>query len=137
MGVPMMNEKEHYDVFLSYSRGDEAWVREFATTLSNSGITNWFDINEIPPGEKWQEKIEQALRESNTLVVVLSPQSVRSPWTFFELGAAVADKKKIIPVMAQDVAIDQIPLLVRNFQMLRAQSPTEAGKRVAEAIKAC
>ena len=130
----MTNEKKHFDVFLSYSQNDTAWVREFATTLRNSGITTWFDANDINPGEKWQEVLQQALRESNTLVVILSPNSVSSPWTFFELGAAVADNKKIIPVVIEDFDISQSPLLVRNFQMLRAHSPTDAGKRVAEVI---
>jgi TIR domain len=132
----MINEKEHYDVFLSYSHKDMAWVKEFATTLKNCGVTTWFDDNDIKPGDNWQEAIEQALRESNTLVLVLSQSNVNSPWTFFELGAAVADKKRIIPVLAGDIDISQVPLLVRNFQMLRTQSPVEAGKRVAEVIAA-
>jgi hypothetical protein len=54
---------------------------------------------------------------------------------FFELGAAVADKKRIIPVIAQDVDISQVPLPVRRFQMVREESPIEAGKRVAGVIE--
>lgn len=134
--MTMINEKEHYDVFLSYSHNDSAWVKEFVTTLKSAGITTWFDADDIKPGDNWQSAIQQALRESNTLVLVLSKNNVNSPWTFFELGAAVADKKRIIPVLAGDLDISQIPLLVRNFQMLHTQSPSEAGKKVAEAIAA-
>jgi hypothetical protein len=122
-------------VFLSYAGHDRDWVRAFATTLRDSGVATFFDKSDIEPGEDWQEKIEQALRESNTLVVVLSPDSLKSPWGFFELGVAVADKKRIIPVIAQDVDISQVPLPVRRFQMVREESPIEAGKRVAGVIE--
>ena len=132
----MTNEKQHYDVFLSYSHKDMAWAKEFATTLKNRGVTTWFDDDNLQPGDNWGKSIEQALRESNTLVLVLSQSNVNSPWTFFELGAAFADKKRIIPVLAEDVDISQVPLPVRKLQMLHIKSPTEAGKRVAEVIAA-
>jgi hypothetical protein len=130
-----MSEKKPFNVFLSYSHQDEKWVREFASALKNSGVTAWFDANDISPGEDWQEVIQQALRESNTLVVFLSTNNVNSPWTFFELGAAVADNKKIIPILSEDLDVNQVPLLIRKFQMLRTKSPTEAGIRVAEVIE--
>ena len=127
--------EKHYDVFLSYSSKDKPWVSEFVSALRTGGVQAWFDVADIAPGERWQEKIQEALRESGTLVIVLSPNSIESPWTFFELGAAVADKKKIIPVLLEDVDLARIPVALRQFQVLRENSPKEAGKRVAEALE--
>ena len=83
-----------------------------------------------------RKKSRPALRASKTLVLILSTQSVKSPWTFFELGAALADKKRIIPVVTGDVELTEIPMLLRQFQLLQESSPRQAGIRVAEAIAA-
>lgn len=130
-----MPEKPEYDVFLSYSHEDRAWASEFAAALREAGLKAWFDVHDLLPGERWQEHVEKALRESSTLVVILSPESAKSPWTFFELGAAIAGNKRIIPVLAQEMAPERVPVLLRRFQYLEEPSPSKAGKRVAEALK--
>jgi nucleoside 2-deoxyribosyltransferase len=130
-----MAEKQRYDVFLSYSSGDKPWVSEFASALREAGVKAWFDVFELAPGERWQDKSQEALRDSSTLIIILSPTSVDSPRTFFELGAAVADKKRIIPVVTEDVDLMRVASLLRQFQFLRESSPREAGRRVAEILE--
>jgi len=127
--------EKHYDVFLSYSHEDRPWVSEFVSTLKTGGIKAWFDMADIAPGDRWQEKIQEALRESGTLVMVLSPNSITSPWMFFELGAAFADKKRIIPVLIGDMDTAKIPMALQKFQALREKSPQEAGKRVVGVLE--
>lgn len=129
-----MSEQQQYDVFLSHSFQDRAWVSEFVRALREAGVETFFTLEDIFPGENWQEKIEKALRESKTLIVLLSPDNVQSKWMFFELGAAVADRKFIIPILTQDIDIKDLPSLVRNYQFLYEPSPSEAGKRVAEVL---
>ena len=130
-----MAEKQRYDVFLSYSFKDKPWVSEFASALRDAGVKTWFDVSELAPGERWQDKVQEALRDSSTLIIILSPNSVESPWTFFELGAALADKKRIIPVVTEDVDLMRIASLLRQFQFLKESSPREAGRRVAEILE--
>lgn len=129
-----MPETHQYDVFLSYSSHDQPWVREFASALREAGVKGWFDAHDLLPGERWRDRIEQALRQSRILVMVLTADSVTRPWTFFELGAAVADKKRIVPVLAEGVDISELPPLVRLYQFVHEPSPREAAKRVAEAV---
>ncbi|MGH8584136.1 MAG: toll/interleukin-1 receptor domain-containing protein [Gammaproteobacteria bacterium] len=129
-----MSEK-HYDVFVSYSREDKPWVSEFVSASRSGSAQAWFDVADVEPGENWQDKIQEALRESTTLVIILSPNSVDTPRTFFEIGAAVAGKKRIIPVLLEDVDMRQVPAPLRKFQALRGSSPTEAGRRVAEILE--
>jgi len=130
-----MAEKRRYDVFLSYAHQDKAWVSEFAAALREGGVTAWFDVHDLLPGERWQEQIQEALRESSTLIVIVGPRNVQSPWIFFELGAAVADNKRIIPVLAEGMLPEAMPVPLRQFQYLQESSPSAAGKRAAEAIK--
>jgi hypothetical protein len=130
-----MSNEDSYKVFLSYSAKDRPWVSEFASTLKEEGVAAWFDVFELTPGERWKEKIQEALRASSTLVVILSPNSVDSPWTFFELGAAIADNKRIVPVVIEDIPVERLPSLITQFQFLRESSPREAGRRVAQALE--
>jgi hypothetical protein len=128
-----MSER-HYDVFLSYSAHDRPWVRQFASALRAAGVKGWFDASDIKPGDRWQDRVEEALRQSRTLVMVLTADSVSRPWTFFELGAAVADGKRIVPVIAEDFDISALPPLVRQYQFVREHSPEDAARKVAQAV---
>lgn len=122
-------------IFLSYSFKDRPWVQAFAETLEQEGIEVWFDYHEISLGEDIREQIQEALRASSTLVVLLSSNSVQSPWIYFELGAAVADKKRIIPVVIDEVGHERLPLPLMKYQYLRESSPVSAAKEIAKAIR--
>jgi hypothetical protein len=130
-----MTEKPSYKVFLSYSSKDKKWVSAFTDSLQSAGVTTWFDASALAPGERWQDRIQEALRDSRYLVIILTSHSIHNPWTFFEVGAAVADEKTIIPVVTEDVQLERIPSLLRQFQFLKEASPAEAAKRVAEVIE--
>jgi hypothetical protein len=127
-------KRRSYDVFLSYSSASQPWVRKFSDALTDSGITTWFYAHDILPGARWRDQIERAISQSRVLIMVLTPESVQRPWTFFELGAALADGKRIVPVLSEDVDPADIPALVRQFQFVREKTPEAAAKRVAEAI---
>lgn len=127
-------KRREWDVFLSYSSGSQPWVRQFTAALSELGVTTWFDAHEIVAGERWQEQIERALRQSRVLIMVLTPDSIQRPWTFFEFGVAWADRKRIVPVLADDLEPSEVPAVFRRFQFVREKSPEAAAKRVAEAV---
>ncbi|WP_295387992.1 toll/interleukin-1 receptor domain-containing protein [uncultured Thiodictyon sp.] len=131
-----MSDETGADVFLAYSSKDRAWVEQFVSSLKASGVNSWFDIADIPLGEPWEQRLEDALRHSRTLVIILTPNSIRNRWTLVELGAALADGKRIIPVVAEELDTgDTLPFL-RGYRTLHEASPAKAGKQVAEAILA-
>jgi len=129
-----MSESQSNRVFLSYAAEDRAWVKEFTSALHDAGVNGFFDAAELSPGEPWADRLEQALRQSRVLVLIISPSTAGSPRTLFELGAAVGANKRVIPVLVDDVPSDALPPLVRKYQILRESSPGAAGRRVAEAL---
>lgn len=129
-----MTEADRLPVFISYSVQDRPWVAEFTKALREAGIAAYFDIAELQPGEPWQERLESALKRSRTLILILTPTSVSSPWTLFELGAAIGDNKRIIPIAVGDIDPDQLPWAIRRYQFLTESSPVEAASRVAETL---
>ena len=131
-----MADKRKYDVFLSYSAKDKEWVKAFSSELKKSGLDAWFDAAQLAPGERWRDRVQDALRESRFLIAIVSPSSIHSPWTFFEIGAAVADHKRIIPVLTGGVDWGDLPSPLTQFQGLKEQEPADAARRVAEVLTA-
>jgi nucleoside 2-deoxyribosyltransferase len=130
----MSNERD-FDVFLSYSGEGRPWAREFANALRSEGIRAWHDEEEITFGDKWVEKMESALRHSPAVVFIITPASLDSPWTFFEIGAAIAGEKRIIPIIIDDIAPEALPRSLRQYQFLRETAPSRAAELIAGVLK--
>ena len=93
-------------IFLSYSHKDKQWVDIFVRKLKSAGVNIWFDENEIKPGDTWREKLEEGLRLSDSIIMILSPESVSSSNLSFELGAALGMGKK--PVYLRKVLYETV-----------------------------
>ena len=87
------------DIFLSYSREDQAMARRFAGALEQEGFTVWWDQT-LNPGEDYDDVTEKALLGSKAVVVLWSKNSVASRWVRAE--ATQADRAgKLVPVMIE------------------------------------
>jgi Tol biopolymer transport system component len=89
-------------VFISYARKDFSFVVRLANDLKNAGFEVWYDVSGISGGSRWMDKIEEAIRNSDFLVVVLSPESVVSEWVDREFLFANKLRRKIIPLYYRD-----------------------------------
>ena len=117
-----------YDAFLSYSREDEDEVTRIAERLRDeASLQVWFDRWELVPGDPWQEKLEQALRETSTSVVFIGRKGLGN-WQAPEVRAALnrnAERRmRVVPVALPgvDVKDERIPLFLKNldFCLLRS-----------------
>jgi TolB-like protein len=87
------------DVFLSYSREDQAIARRYAEALEGEGFSVWWDQT-LNPGEDYDEVTEGALLQARAVVVLWSKKSVASRWVRAE--ATQADRAgKLVPVMIE------------------------------------
>ena len=129
MGAAMSGKK----IFISYAH-DDSWAKAFADALAEHGLSLWLDQWNIKPGEKVGDAIDQALRESESVVFLLRPESVNSPNLFFELGAAVALRKKIIPIISEDFERSKIPIPLMQMRYLVRDTPDRTAEEVANAV---
>ena len=67
-------------VFISYSRRDLAFVEQLAADLQAAGLDVWYDLSGLEGGARWSIEIEKGIRDSQYVLVVLSPDSVASEW---------------------------------------------------------
>ena len=121
-------------VFFSYAQEDKAWAESFAEALRRQGLSLWFDEWDIKPGDKLRDALDQALRTSEAVILLLGPRSVERPALFFELGAALAMKKRIIPIVSKDMERSKIPVLLRRVRQLTQEDPEETAEEVVKAV---
>jgi hypothetical protein len=93
-------------VFLSHNFADKPFVRRLATDLENQGISYWLDEAEIKVGESLIEKIRNGIDNVDYVAVVLSPNSIASPWVEREVDVAMNQeimgrRMKVLPLMYQ------------------------------------
>jgi TolB-like protein len=87
------------DIFLSYSREDQATARRFAEEFAAAGLDVWWDAA-LRSGDAYDEVLENALRAAKAVVVLWSRTSVVSRYVRAE--ATVGDRNKtLMPVMIE------------------------------------
>jgi TIR domain len=100
------------DIFISYSRGDQAKAENLAGIFSRNGMSVWWD-RQIPPGATFDEIIEKAIRSAKCVIVLWSKESVKSRWVKAEAGEAVSFGT-LVPVLIQGGA--EIPMEFKRIQ---------------------
>jgi TIR domain len=88
-------------VFLSYSRRDAEFVGRLARDLANRGIQTWLDTDDLAVSDedRWRRSVVHGIRESSAMILVLSPDSVRSPAVERELTIAAEVERRIVPIV--------------------------------------
>ena len=91
-----------FDVFLSYHSPDRPLVRKLKQRLVAARLSVWFDEDELPPGQSWQDLIEEGIRGSKCVAVLVGPSGI-GPWEDEEAEAAlqfaVRERRSVIPVL--------------------------------------
>jgi hypothetical protein len=112
--VPASEEKpspeviDKGDIFLSYARTDQAYVRKLMEYLRGHGLSVWAD-DRIDYGDRWWRTIVANLRNCVALVVVMTPDSEKSKWVEGEIMFADELEKPIYPILLKG---SRFPLLI-------------------------
>lgn len=131
-------------VFLSYAHNDSSLAKKIASALETKGFDVWNAETEILPGDNFAEKISDALKESDAMVVLLSPASLESNNVQWEIGYALGNKsynRRVIPVLVgseENISAESIPWILRKLQMIRLSKPEQAEEeinQISEALK--
>ena len=96
-----------YDVFISYSHADKAWVNgELLPRLEEAGLKVCIDRRDFRPGAPSVTEMERAVVSSRKTVLVLTPAYLASAWAEFEaLMLATLDpanrQLRLIPLLKE------------------------------------
>jgi len=123
-------------VFISYSHADSEWARSFAEALKNLGLRVWFDQFEIGAGESLRDALEAGLRDSDVFVTLVERENLQRPNLFFELGAAIGMKKRVVAIVPKDIDPAQLPIELRLRRYLVRDSPQGTAEELSESLNA-
>jgi len=88
-----------FDFFISYGRKDAAsYAESLENRLMKEGFKCFRDEHEIPPGEILTNTIEKGLKMSTALLLIASPEAVKSEHVRKELSTFSNYKKTVIPI---------------------------------------
>ncbi len=117
------------DLFVSYSSKVKPFVERLASDLMRHGVKIWVDAFEMQIGDSLNRKIQQGISSSGWLGIVLSPDSVASPWVEKELNAALALELErqsvfVLPLLYREC---KIPLFLRDKVYADFRNSYDAG----------
>jgi len=123
---------KQYDVFLSHSRVDKAWVHQLATDLQGHGVQVWVDQHALRPGDRLVQGLEDGLAQSRVVVLVVSPEAVASTWVHEEYTRAIGQRKRIIPVLLRDA---EMPGFLHNRLWVDCRDPQTYAAQVEQLVR--
>ena len=99
-------------VFISHASADDDFVKKLRITLEGQRIPVWVDSRNLRGGNKLAPEIEQAIEQARQVLVVLSPQTVNSPWVRKEVCKALEierrranDGYRVIPLLLPGITV--------------------------------
>lgn len=128
-------------VFISYSQRDEALASRVVASLEEGGLDAWFSKREIMPGDNWADKIAQGLRESDAMVVLLTPNALESDSQRRDIDYALSQrpfKRRLIPVLvgdSDDFPSDRIPWIFNHLQTIKLSENAKNEDQLKQLVK--
>jgi len=87
--------------YLSYARPDQDLAKELYDGLQKAGHEVWFDEYELDVGYPWGRRIDKALKTSQAMIVLISPDAMNSKEVRREIEYAPFAKNfayRVLPV---------------------------------------
>jgi hypothetical protein len=128
------------EVFISYSYKDEELFKEFEKYLSvlarNGKIKTWHG-REIPPGDDWEEVIDEHIKSANLVLLLVSVDFLVSEYCFsveFEgaMKRHAIGATRIVPIILHPCPWPDTP--IGRFQVLPRDGEISSSKDIAKAF---
>lgn len=112
----MPSAAEPVQVFLSHTKADIQFAKRLSASLREAGHKVWFDENENRTGDSILDRVQEGIRESRFLALLLSKNSVESEWVREEWKAKWMEERKtnryaILPIKIDDT---DVPLFLAD-----------------------
>lgn len=106
------NPIEFYSCFISYSSKDDEFARRLHADLQQNNVRCWFAPEDLKIGDKFRTRVDESIRFYDKLMVILTDNSIRSPWVEEEVEAALERERKqsgklvLFPIRLDDAVMD-------------------------------
>jgi uncharacterized protein YjbI with pentapeptide repeats len=106
----MMFPIQYHSCFISYSNKDGMLARRLHADLQTSGVRCWFAPKDLKIGDKFRQRIDEAIHLQDKLLLLLSNQSIASTWVESEVEAALEKEDRqqreiLFPIRLDDTVM--------------------------------
>jgi response regulator RpfG family c-di-GMP phosphodiesterase len=113
------------DFFISYNKADRAWAEWIAWQLEEAGYSVNIQAWDFRPGSNFVLDMHRAVRESERIIAVLSPDYLTSHFTASEWAAAFArdpsgEQGLLLPVRVRDCELQGLLPQIVYIDLLNA-----------------
>ena len=85
-------------VFICYDRDDRDFAEVVQAKLEKAGHETSMDLDILNAGDDWQTKLDLAIRNSDAVVVIMTPEARASDYVAYEWAFALGADVKVIPL---------------------------------------
>lgn len=121
-------------VFISYSSLDEETATKIYHSLKNFNVPVFMAKHSLSAGDKWTKKIIKHLEDAEWIIYIASKNSSISSAVQQELGISIANEKKIISIIVDDMTPEELPGWIKNYQAISLVSEPECIQTILENI---
>jgi nucleoside 2-deoxyribosyltransferase len=120
-----------YRIFLSHSARDLALVLAVKSQVEAIGVSVYLYEEHSAPGEALTQKLQQAIREHDALLALLTPNSAPRSYVHQEIGFALGKGKPAVALVVPGVLEDVLAMLSeREYIHLDPADPIEGMTRL-------
>src|ERR1700685_1373403 len=105
-------------IFISYSRKDVGFADKLEAALKERGFEPLIDREEIYAFEDWWKRIEALIARADTVVFVVSPDSVASREALKEVQYAASLNKRFAPIVCRRTEDSATPDALRRLNFI-------------------
>jgi hypothetical protein len=122
-------------IFISYSRRDMAAADAMVEALERQGFAVTIDRRDLPYGEEWQKELSDFIAKCDTVVWLVSPDSIESRWCNWELGEVGRLSKRVVPVKLREVDPASLPPALGKVHLLPAEGVYAPARHEADLVR--
>ena len=109
--VAALEPIQFYSCFISYSSKDHPFAERLHADLQNKGVRCWFAPEDLKIGDRFRDRIDESIRLHDKLLIVLSENSVASPWVSDEVESAIERERRegrtvLFPIKIDDAVME-------------------------------
>jgi hypothetical protein len=92
------------EIFISYAHQDRAWAAKLAADLRGRGVSVFFDQSSLRDGEKWEDRLKEAVKACRHLICLWSKAASGSQWVQQEVAFYRVSERNPVVVMLDTTA---------------------------------
>ena len=123
-------------VFISYSTKNQDYAEAARKLLIEEGIRCWMAPYDIPPGSKYAEVINDAIKNCHCMLLLLTEAAQESNFVYREVGRAVGNGKTIITMRLENTTLDsKFEFYIGEEQIVQVKHMDKNDSEVVRALE--